>query len=75
MNKRFRTIGIFIIASAIVWAAVIVGTSAALSGTACYGKIQNILVGGMITHLILIWGPMVASISKKDKKSIDQAEP
>jgi hypothetical protein len=75
MDKRFRTYGIFIIASAIVWAAVIVGTSAALRGTECYGKIQNILVGGLISHLILIWGPMAAVSNRKSKKPGNQAEP
>ena len=32
MNKEFRTIGAFIIASAIIWAAVIVGSSYVLKG-------------------------------------------
>ena len=62
MNKG--KIGFAIIASAIVWGAVIVGCSLALKGTGCYGEIQNILVAGVITHLIVIWGPLVAQVRK-----------
>jgi len=62
MNKG--RIGFAIIASAIVWGAVIIGCSLALKGTECYGEIQNILVVGVIAHLILIWGPLVAQVRK-----------
>jgi hypothetical protein len=37
MDKKNRSFGAFIIASAIVWGAVIFGCSAALRGTECYG--------------------------------------
>ena len=47
MDKNIQKIGVFIIASAVIWGGVIVGCSFALKGTGCYGKIQNILVGGM----------------------------
>jgi len=66
MDKKFKTIGTFIIASAIIWAAVIVGCSYALNGTECYDKIQNILIGGVLSHIILIWGPS-AMLFKKTK--------
>jgi len=62
MNKG--RIGFAIIASAIVWGAVIIGCSLALKGTECYGEIQNILVVGVISHLIFIWGPLVAQARK-----------
>jgi len=58
MDKNVKTIGALIIASAIIWGVVIVGSSYALKGTDCYSEIQNILAGGVIMHLILIWGPM-----------------
>jgi len=58
MDKSIKTIGALIIASAIIWGAVILGCSFALKGTDCYSSIQNILSGGVISHLILIWGPM-----------------
>lgn len=66
MNKNKKTIGSIIIGSAIIWGAVIVACSLALRGTECYDKIQNILVGGVISHLILIYGPL-ALLFKKSK--------
>lgn len=61
------TLGALIIGSAFIWGAVIVGCSLALKGTGCYEKIQNILVAGVITHIILIWGPFVAAMKKSTK--------
>ena len=57
-------IGFAIIASAIVWGAVIISCSLALKGTECYSEIQNILVAGVIVHLLFIWGPLVAQTRK-----------
>lgn len=54
MDKKKKIVGALIIASAIIWGAVILGSSSVLKGTDCYDKIQNILAGGVITHLILI---------------------
>jgi len=65
MNNKIITLGAFIIASAIIWGAVIIGCSYALKGTECYHKIQNILVGGVLSHIILIWGPLILSFNKK----------
>jgi len=66
------TTGILIIASAIIWGLVIVGCSLKLSGTECYNEIQNVLVGGMFTHMILIWGPMgIAAAKAKKSEKID----
>lgn len=59
MNKKKRSLGALIIASAIIWGAVIIGCSVVLDGTECYGKIQNILIAGVITHLLFIWGPII----------------
>ena len=67
MDRKFKTIGAFVIASAIIWGAVILGSSYALKGTECYDKIQTILVGGVLSHIILIWGPM-AILFKKNKE-------
>ena len=70
MNKKQKTIGSFMIASAIIWGAVMVGSAFVLKGTECYDKIQNILVGGVISHIILIWGPLAILFKKtKDTKS------
>ena len=64
MNNRIKTTGAFIIASAIIWGAVIVGSSYALRDTGCYAKIQNILAGGVLSHIILIWAPMIVTFRK-----------
>ena len=67
-QMKKSTLGALIIASALIWGAVIIGCSLALKGTECYDKIQNILVAGVITHIILIWGPLVALASKGRKQ-------
>ena len=74
MNKKVKTLGAFIIASAIVWGAVIIGCSLALSGTECYDQIQNVLVGGFLAHLILIWGPMTIFQRKAAGKTDEGAK-
>lgn len=56
--------GYFIIGSAIIWGAVMIGCSFALKGTECYPRIQIILFFGVVTHLLFIWGPLL----KKRKK-------
>lgn len=66
--KKKTMLGFYIIGSALIWGLVIIGCSLALKGTECYGEIQNILVGGVTTHLILIWGPLAIQL-KKQKKS------
>jgi hypothetical protein len=68
MGKKFTTLGAFIIASAIIWGAVIIGCSYALKGTECYEKIQNILAAGASFHIILIWGPLSLLLFKKTKE-------
>ena len=68
MEKRKGRLGALIIASAIIWAAVIVGSALELKGTECYNEIQFILSGGVVAHIILIWGPMVVLVRKRDEK-------
>ena len=67
MDRKFKTIGAFIIVSSIIWGAVILGSSYALKGTGCYDEIQNILVGGAISHIILIWGPLAILFRKRSE--------
>jgi hypothetical protein len=69
---KTKSIGAFIIASAIIWAAVILGCSFALKGTECYDSIQNILVGGVISHIILIWGPVTVLVRKSNETNPDK---
>jgi hypothetical protein len=68
MKKKAISVGAMIIASAIIWGLVIIGCSFKLKGTGCYDEIQNVLVGGFFTHLILIWSPMAAQFAKLKKK-------
>ena len=67
VNKQ-KAIASLIIASAVIWAAVLIGCSTALQGTECYGSIKNILVGGILSHIIIIWSPMVL-LFKKDRSN------
>ncbi len=68
-------IGYFIIASAIVWGAVIIGCSLKLKGTPYYDEISPILIGGASFHLIFIWGSLVSQFrkNKEEKSEIDQS--
>ncbi len=75
MDKKMKSIGAFTIASAIIWGVVIIGCSFALKGTECYDKIQYILVGGVVTHIILIWGPLAMIFNKiKENKPEDSVK-
>lgn len=53
-----KSIGYYLIASAVIWGAVIVGCAFKLKGTACYDEISLILYGGVVCHLLLIWAPL-----------------
>lgn len=72
LNKKAWTSGALIIASALIWGAVIIGCSFALKGTECYDKIQNILVAGTLTHIILLGIPITTSIVKTKEKAKDK---
>ena len=48
-----NTYAAIIIASAIIWAFVIVGCSLKLKGTSCYEEINLILIGGVLSHIFL----------------------
>ncbi|MBC8319669.1 MAG: hypothetical protein H8E34_02990 [Bacteroidetes bacterium] len=63
-TEYFKHVGYYIIASAIVWGAVIVGCSLKLKGTPYYEEISPILFGGVIVHLILIWTPLGVMLRK-----------
>lgn len=68
IKKKAISVGVIIIVSAIIWGLVIVGCSYKLKGTECYSEIQNILYGGVISHMILIWGPLVLLFKKKENQ-------
>ncbi len=70
MDKKnfFTSIGIYIIFSAIIWGAVLIGCSYKLQGTGCYNGISQILYAGTGVHFILIWGPVATMFKKKGDK-------
>ena len=68
MDKKKKSIGIFIIASAIIWGVVIIGCSLKLKGTGCFDEISYILSSGAIFHLLFIWGPLAIQFKKTKKE-------
>ncbi len=68
MEKKKISIGIFIIASAIIWGIVILGCSIKLRGTDCFDEILYILSVGATFHLLFIWGSMVIKFNKINKE-------
>jgi len=68
MDKKKKSIGLFIIASAIIWGAVIIGCSLKLKGTECYDEISYILSLGAVFHLLFIWGPLAIQFRKIKKE-------
>lgn len=68
-----KSIGHYIIGSAIIWGLVIVGCSLKLKGTPYFEEISLILIGGSTFHLLLIW-PMVAIQFKKNNEKIVEIE-
>ncbi len=63
-----KTIGYYIISSAIIWGAVIIGCALKLKGTPYYEEISPILIGGVIVHMVLIWIPLGVNLGKLSKK-------
>ena len=60
-------IGYFIIGSAIIWGAVIIGGALILKDNPARDDIARILSGGAVIHLLFIWGPL-AGLSRKEKE-------
>ena len=68
MDKKKKSIGIYIIASAIVWGAVIIGCSLKLKGTGCFDEILIILSTGASFHLLFLWAPLAIQFGKLKKE-------
>ena len=68
MDKKKKSIGLFIIASAIIWGAVIIACSLKLKGTGCFDEISYILSAGAAFHLLFIWGPLAIQFIKTKKE-------
>lgn len=65
MEKKKNMLGYYIIGSAIIWGAVIVGCSFKLKDTECFNEIFLILSSAAGIHLILIWGPLAIQWKKR----------
>ncbi|MGD2089321.1 MAG: hypothetical protein PVH61_24310 [Candidatus Aminicenantes bacterium] len=74
MNKIKKSIGLFIIASAIIWGAVIIACSMKLKGTGCFDEISYILSAGAGIHLLLIWGPLTIQLRKIKKEEGEEED-
>ena len=59
--------GVTIILSAIIWGAVMIGTSIVLKGTEFKGEIARIIQGASVAHLLFIWVP-IGIAGKKEKE-------
>ncbi|MFO7843394.1 MAG: hypothetical protein R6V16_06245 [Bacteroidales bacterium] len=58
---------VLIIASTIIWGAVIIGCALKLKGTSFSKEINLILFFGMLAHLLFVWAPL-KQLYKKEKK-------
>lgn len=56
-----------ILASAIVWGAVLIGSSIILKGTPYKVQMFNILLGGIAVHMLFIWAPLGRQLRSKEK--------
>jgi len=58
-----------IMASAVIWAVVIIGCSVKLKGTSCYEEINLILIGGVLSHIFLFGALIKPLLLNKDKEA------
>lgn len=61
------SIGWFIIASALLWAVVLIGCSLILYDTTYKNPVNLLVGGGWLLHLIIIWIPLANKIKKAGK--------
>ncbi len=66
--------GLIIILSALIWGAVIIGSSIVLKGTEFKDDVGRIIQGASIAHLLFIWVP-IGIIYKKEKEHMQQTLP
>lgn len=61
-----KKIGYALIASSIIWAAVLVGSAMILKGSPLKGQVTQTIFYGTITHLLIVWLPLFKKSKKKD---------
>ncbi len=57
-------LGPYILGSAVIWGATIVGASLLMGGVEASARILSLLGGGAAVHLILVWVPLAAALKK-----------
>ncbi len=59
-------INALILASAIVWAAAIIGCALVLRDSPQKEQVSRLVLGGVIFHLLFIWAPLGSELRKKN---------
>ena len=72
MKTEAMKTGVMIIVNACIWGLVILSCSHALKGTGAYEEIQNILVGGAGSTMLLILFGTRMPFMKQNGESADQ---
>lgn len=68
-------IGYLIIASAIIWGVIIIGTASILKGTPYKDDVGKLLIFGSVFHLLFIWVPLGSMFkNKKQEKIVEKTE-
>jgi len=68
-------VGYLIIASAIIWGAVMIGTALVLKGTPYKEEVNRIILYGVIFHFLFIWTPLgMLFKNKKQDRKIDKTK-
>ncbi len=68
-------VGYLIIASAIIWGAVMIGTALILKGSPYKEEVTRIILYGVIFHFLFIWAPLGTFFkNKKQDKGTDKAD-
>ena len=69
MNRNFAVpVPALILASAIIWAGVIIACMTIVHGTTYAEGIRATLFLGVITHLLFIWGPLGRAYRKQKQE-------
>lgn len=59
-----QTLGPYIIGSALIWGVTIIGVSLLMEGFEEKSRVLTMLGTGAALHLVMIWGPLAASLKK-----------
>jgi len=63
-----KVLGPTILASAVIWAIMIIACALILKGTEYKDEVTLTLSGGMTIHLLFLWIPLIRQMSKLNKQ-------